>query len=147
MSITAYTESDPWKIDLDALFGINLSTGTGPGFDINFVAYYELDANGRFDVHLDWKCSFTKRRQVGQTCASLTAWLATISFGGGGGFAFAFDPNIEFLLNLYGDCTDPSKNSYDRIAEPNQQVTINGDNYDFYAGSVHAGAGSHLVKD
>ena len=139
------TESDPWKIDLDALFGINLSTGTGPGFDINFVAYYELDANGRFDVHLGLEVLFSQTKASGPNfCASLTAWLATISFGGGGGFAFAFDPNIEFLLNLYGDCTDPSKNSYDRIAEPNQQVTINGDNYDFYAGSVHAGAGFTL---
>ena len=137
------TESNPWKIDLDALFGIGLSTGPDPGFDINFVAYYELDANGRFDVHLGLEVLFSQTKTSGPNfSASLTAWLAKISFGGGGGFAFAFDPNIEFLLNLYGNF-DPVTNVYERIT-PTKQITINGTDYDFYAGSVHAGAGFTL---
>ena len=135
------TELNPWKIDLEALFGISPQLG----FGIHFVAYYEPDANGRFDVHLGFEAIFSQTNPSGPNfCASLNAWLATISFGGGGGFAFAFDPNIEFLMSLYGDCVDVNTNSYDRIAEPNQPVSINGDDYEFYVGSIHAGAGFTL---
>ena len=117
------TENNPWRISIDDMFtSISLPTG----LSVEVIAFLTTHPDSQRTISFGLRAIYEieendSRPNFG---GGVTAWLADLSFGGGSGFSFSFNPRISATCDVYG-IWDSTLSEYSSLYSPAYPITIN----------------------